>query len=64
MTDLERIKLKLKEEERSQRWLARKVGVSHSLMNMMLHGKRTMTSRVKIDIANTLGEEPESLYVQ
>lgn len=29
---------------------------------MMLKGQRTMDSQTRIDIANVLGEEPESLY--
>ena len=62
MNDLQIIKQKLRDEERSQRWLARKLNKSHSLINMMLKGERTMDSQTKIDIANILGEEPESLY--
>ncbi len=62
MNHLERIKQKLKDEERSQRWLARKLNKSHSLIHMMLKGQRTMDSQTRIDIANVLGEEPESLY--
>ena len=62
MNELEIIKQKLRDEERSQRWLARKLNKSHSLINMMLKGERTMDSQTKIDIANILGEEPESLY--
>lgn len=62
MNELEIIKQKLRDEERSQRWLARKLNKSHSLINMMLKGDRTMDSQTKIDIANILGEEPESLY--
>lgn len=62
MNHLERIKQKLKDEERSQRWLARKLKKSHSLVHMMLKGQRTMDSQTRIDIANVLGEEPESLY--
>ncbi len=62
MNELQVIKQKLRDEERSQRWLARKLNKSHSLINMMLKGERTMDSQTKIDIANILGEEPESLY--
>ena len=62
MNELQIIKQKLRDEERSQRWLARKLNKSHSLINMMLKGERTMDSLTKIDIANILGEEPESLY--
>jgi plasmid maintenance system antidote protein VapI len=62
LNDLQIIKQKLRDEERSQRWLARKLNKSHSLINMMLKGERTMDSQTKIDIANILGEEPESLY--
>jgi plasmid maintenance system antidote protein VapI len=62
LNELEIIKQKLRDEERSQRWLARKLNKSHSLINMMLKGDRTMDSQTKIDIANILGEEPESLY--
>ncbi len=62
MNELQIIKQKLRDEERSQRWLARKLNKSHSLINMMLKGERTMDSQTKIDIANILGEEPESLY--
>jgi hypothetical protein len=28
----------------------------------MLRGERTMDSQTRLDIANVLGEEPESLY--
>ncbi len=62
MNHLEIIKQKLSDEERSQRWLARKLNKSHSLISMMLRGERTMDSQTRIDIANVLGEEPESLY--
>tara|TARA_Y100000004_G_C8933878_1_gene421254 strand:+ start:1683 stop:1877 length:195 start_codon:yes stop_codon:yes gene_type:complete len=62
LNELQIIKQKLRDEERSQRWLARKLNKSHSLINMMLKGERTMDSQTKIDIANILGEEPESLY--
>ena len=62
MNHLERIKQKLSDEERSQRWLARKLNKSHSLVSMMLRGERNMDSQTRIDIANILGEEPESLY--
>jgi|TARA_R100000084_G_C4562314_1_gene105200 plasmid maintenance system antidote protein VapI len=62
LNELQVIKQKLRDEERSQRWLARKLNKSHSLINMMLKGERTMDSQTKIDIANILGEEPESLY--
>ena len=62
MNHLDRIKRKLSDEERSQRWLARKLNKSHSLVSMMLRGERTMDSQTRIDIANILGEEPESLY--
>ena len=62
MDHLEKIKQKLSDEERSQRWLARKLNKSHSLVHMMLKGERNMDSQTRIDIANILGEEPESLY--
>ena len=62
MDHLERNKQKVMDEERSQRWLARKLNKSHSLVHMMLKGERSMDSQTRIDIANILGEEPESLY--
>ena len=39
--------------ERSQLWLARKVGVSQSLMHYIVHGQRTMGIEVAQSIADT-----------
>jgi|19_taG_2_1085344.scaffolds.fasta_scaffold12351_1 plasmid maintenance system antidote protein VapI len=55
---------KLKEEERSKSWLAKKLGISHSLLHLMLNGKRTFQSHYKINIAHIFNATPQEFYGQ
>tara|TARA_Y100001951_G_C11278117_1_gene263340 strand:+ start:1342 stop:1551 length:210 start_codon:yes stop_codon:yes gene_type:complete len=52
----------LLEEERSKSWLARKVGVSNTLMHMMLHGQRSMAERYRVKISNALNRDYHDLF--
>ena len=52
----------LKENERSKSWLARKIQVSPSLMNLMLSGKRTMSEYHKNNICYVTEMKPDELF--
>ncbi len=45
----------LRQNERSQSWLARKVGVSVSLMNYIVKGERTMSFELASAIGDVFG---------
>lgn len=53
----------LQRRERSQRWLARKTGVSTSLMNFVIRGERTISVEKAYRAASVLGEPIEYLFV-
>jgi len=48
--------------ERSKAWLCRKIGISQSLMTLMLKGERTFKERYKDDIAVILATPKEILF--
>ena len=54
----------LSEEERSKSWLARQIGVSNTLMHMMLHGKRAMSDKYRVRISSALDRDYQELFSQ
>lgn len=54
----------LLEEERSKSWLARQIGVSNTLMHMMLHGKRAMADKYRVRISSALDRDYQELFSQ
>ena len=54
----------LKENERSKSWLARKIDVSPSLMNLMIAGKRTMSEYHKTNICYVTDVPADELFAQ
>jgi DNA-binding transcriptional regulator YdaS (Cro superfamily) len=54
----------LKENERSKSWLARKINVSPSLMNLMIAGKRTMSEYHKSNICYVTEMPADELFPQ
>lgn len=55
----------LKQEKKSQRWLARESGINLSTINMICRGTKTNLNKIQEEkIAATLGVNPEELYYQ
>ncbi len=48
--------------ERSDRWLARKMGVSPSLVTRVISGERSITERFVRKACEALGMAPEDLF--
>lgn len=44
----------LKEQGRSQRWLARRIGVSDAMLSLVISGQRTFTPEAAAKVATTL----------
>lgn len=44
----------LKEQGRTQRWLARRIGVSDALLSLVISGQRTFTPEAAEKVAQTL----------
>jgi hypothetical protein len=53
----------LERKERSKRWLARKMGVSHGLLHFALKGERTVGTDAAMKAAVALAEPIEYLFV-
>lgn len=53
----------LQRRERSRRWLARKIGVSTSLMTFVVKGERTLSADKAMRAAAVLNEPVDYLFV-
>ena len=61
---MERVLQKLSEIERNQSWLARKIGVSPSLITLMIQGKKEITQDKKQKIALVLHVSVNDLFME
>ena len=64
LNNFQPLKFWLQENERSKSWLARKINVSPSLMNLMIAGKRTMSEYHKNNICYITDIPADELFPQ
>lgn len=59
----DRVAATLEFQGRSQRWLARQLGVHESYVSKVLKGERPMPEAWRSQIANALGLHPDVLFL-